>query len=55
VWDLFTAAGYDVGGAQLAASRIAPLPDGGLRLAATNPVVVVWGYRAWLPAGREAR
>jgi precorrin-6Y C5,15-methyltransferase (decarboxylating) len=38
-------AGYAVDGVQLAASRLAPLPDGGLRLAATNPVTVLWGVR----------
>jgi precorrin-6Y C5,15-methyltransferase (decarboxylating) len=37
------AAGYAVDGVQLAASRLAPLPDGAVRLAATNPIVLVWG------------
>jgi precorrin-6Y C5,15-methyltransferase (decarboxylating) len=37
------AAGRRVGGAQLAASRLAELPDGAVRLAATNPITVVWG------------
>ena len=38
-------AGYAVDGVQLAASRLAPLPDGAVRLAALNPVVLVWGTR----------
>jgi precorrin-6Y C5,15-methyltransferase (decarboxylating) len=36
-------AGYAVDGSQLQANRLAALPDGGHRLAATNPVTVVWG------------
>lgn len=39
------AAGYDVSGVQLSASRLAELPDGSSRLAATNPVVLVFGTR----------
>lgn len=39
------AAGYTVDGVQLAASRLAPLPDGAVRLAATNPITIVWGVR----------
>ncbi len=39
------AAGYRVEGVQLAASRLAELTDGAVRLAATNPVTVLWGYR----------
>ncbi len=39
------AAGHEVDGVQLAASRLAELPDGGLRLAATNPVLLLWGQR----------
>ena len=39
------AGGYAVDGVQLAASRLAPLPDGAVRLAATNPIVLVWGER----------
>jgi precorrin-6Y C5,15-methyltransferase (decarboxylating) len=41
-----TGAGYAVDGVQLAASRLAPLPGGALRLAAINPVTVLWGVRA---------
>lgn len=37
--------GFVVGGSQLAASRIADLPGGSLRFAATNPVVVLAGER----------
>jgi precorrin-6Y C5,15-methyltransferase (decarboxylating) len=44
-WEALAAAGMDVGGTQLAASRLRPLPDGRLRLAATNPVTIVWGWR----------
>jgi precorrin-6B C5,15-methyltransferase / cobalt-precorrin-6B C5,C15-methyltransferase len=40
---LLRGAGYTVEGAQLSASRLADLPDGSLRLAATNPVVVLTG------------
>lgn len=36
------AAGHDVDGVQLGASRLAELPDGSVRLAATNPVVLLW-------------
>jgi precorrin-6B C5,15-methyltransferase / cobalt-precorrin-6B C5,C15-methyltransferase len=38
-----TAAGYQVDGVQLQASRFAPLPDGSHRLAATNPVHLISG------------
>lgn len=38
-------AGHQVDGVQLAASRLAELPDGSVRLAATNPVLVLWGQR----------
>lgn len=39
------AAGHQVDGVQLAASRFAELPDGAVRLAATNPIVLIWGWR----------
>lgn len=39
------AAGYGVEGVQLAASRLAELPDGAVRLAATNPITILWGTR----------
>ncbi|SCL46577.1 precorrin-6Y C5,15-methyltransferase (decarboxylating) [Micromonospora chersina] len=40
---LLRAAGYAVDGCQLAAARLADLPGGSLRLAATNPVVLLTG------------
>ena len=39
-------AGYAVDGVQLSAARLAPLPDGASRLAATNPVFLLWGQRS---------
>ncbi|MDT7616807.1 MAG: precorrin-6B C5,15-methyltransferase / cobalt-precorrin-6B C5,C15-methyltransferase [Pseudonocardiales bacterium] len=39
------AAGHAVDGVQIAASRLSPLPDGAVRLAATNPITVLWGVR----------
>ncbi|RNL87302.1 precorrin-6y C5,15-methyltransferase (decarboxylating) subunit CbiE [Halostreptopolyspora alba] len=41
--DTLVAHGYTVEGTQLQASRLADLPNGSLRLAATNPVTLVWG------------
>ncbi|QBI55402.1 precorrin-6y C5,15-methyltransferase (decarboxylating) subunit CbiE [Streptomonospora litoralis] len=41
--DLLTSAGYTVGGSQMQASRLADLPNGSLRLAAANPVTLLWG------------
>ncbi|MGH3549481.1 MAG: precorrin-6y C5,15-methyltransferase (decarboxylating) subunit CbiE [Pseudonocardiaceae bacterium] len=38
-------AGHQVDGVQLAASRFAELPDGSVRLASTNPVLLLWGWR----------
>ena len=38
-----TRAGYAAEGTQLQANRLTPLPDGTHRLAATNPVFVLWG------------
>ncbi|GAA5136679.1 precorrin-6y C5,15-methyltransferase (decarboxylating) subunit CbiE [Pseudonocardia adelaidensis] len=38
-------AGLAVDGVQLAASRFADLPDGSVRLAATNPITILWGTR----------
>jgi precorrin-6Y C5,15-methyltransferase (decarboxylating) len=37
--------GYRVSGTMVQASRLAALPDGTHRLAATNPVTVMWGER----------
>jgi precorrin-6B C5,15-methyltransferase / cobalt-precorrin-6B C5,C15-methyltransferase len=42
---LLTAHGYQAGGVQLQASRLSSLPNGQLRLAAENPVFIVWGHR----------
>ncbi|WP_232662285.1 precorrin-6y C5,15-methyltransferase (decarboxylating) subunit CbiE [Pseudonocardia sp. TRM90224] len=42
---LLVEAGYEVDGVQLAASRFAPLPGGAVRLAATNPITILWGTR----------
>jgi len=44
-WRALAAAGYDVAGAQLQASRLSPLPDGVTRLAAQNPVFILRGER----------
>jgi precorrin-6Y C5,15-methyltransferase (decarboxylating) len=41
--DVLAAAGYRVDGTLLQSSRLARLPDGTHRLAATNPVFVLWG------------
>jgi len=43
--DLLTALGYHPEGVQLQASRLAPLPNGTLRLAAENPVFVLHARR----------
>ncbi len=37
--------GYRVDGVQLAASRFADLPGGSVRLAAVNPILLLWGMR----------
>ncbi|HEY0717800.1 MAG TPA: precorrin-6Y C5,15-methyltransferase (decarboxylating) subunit CbiT, partial [Streptosporangiaceae bacterium] len=50
VCDLLTGLGYTPGGTQLQASRLSALPGGSLRLAALNPVFVLWADRA-APAG----
>jgi precorrin-6Y C5,15-methyltransferase (decarboxylating) len=44
--DILTAQGYHPEGTQLQASRLTPLPTGSLRLAAENPVFVLWADRA---------
>jgi precorrin-6B C5,15-methyltransferase / cobalt-precorrin-6B C5,C15-methyltransferase len=41
--DVLRGAGYRVDGSQLHANRLVALPDGAHRLAATNPVTVLWG------------
>jgi precorrin-6Y C5,15-methyltransferase (decarboxylating) len=40
--EVLSDAGYAVDGTLLQASRLAPLPDGALRLAAANPVFLLW-------------
>jgi precorrin-6Y C5,15-methyltransferase (decarboxylating) len=42
---LLAGQGYRTEGVQLQASRLAPLPGGNHRLAAQNPVFVLWGQR----------
>lgn len=46
VSEVLGAGGYAVDGALLQASRLAPLPGGAHRLAAINPVVVLWGKQS---------
>ncbi|GIH67859.1 precorrin-6y C5,15-methyltransferase (decarboxylating) subunit CbiE [Sphaerimonospora thailandensis] len=43
--DALRAASYDVGGVAINAGRFADLPGGATRLAAVNPVFLVWGHR----------
>jgi precorrin-6Y C5,15-methyltransferase (decarboxylating) len=43
--DLLADLGYHAEGVQLQASRLTPLPGGSLRLAAENPIFVLWGQR----------
>ena len=49
-----TAAGYAAGGALVQAARLAPLPGDVHRLAAANPVFLLWGAApgATEPVGR---
>jgi precorrin-6B C5,15-methyltransferase / cobalt-precorrin-6B C5,C15-methyltransferase len=42
VMEVLGDAGYTVDGTLLQASRLAPLPDGAHRLAAANPVFLLW-------------
>jgi len=44
--DLLAAQGYEPHGVQLQASRLTPLPNKSLRLAAQNPVFVLWGQKS---------
>jgi precorrin-6B C5,15-methyltransferase / cobalt-precorrin-6B C5,C15-methyltransferase len=48
--DLLTSLGYTTEGTQLQASRLSPLPGGSLRLAALNPVFVLWADRLAAPS-----
>jgi precorrin-6Y C5,15-methyltransferase (decarboxylating) len=45
VREALTAAGFDCDGVLLQSSRLAPLPGDVTRLAATNPVFLLWGAR----------
>jgi len=45
VADLLTGLGYRVDGSQIQAARLAGLPGGSFRLAAVNPVFVIWAER----------
>jgi precorrin-6Y C5,15-methyltransferase (decarboxylating) len=45
VCDVLEAAGYPADGTLLQSSRLARLPDGSHRLAAANPVFLLWGAR----------
>ena len=45
VMEALAGAGYTVDGTLLQASRLAPLPDGAHRLAAANPVFLLWAAR----------
>ncbi len=38
--------GYETGGVQLCAARLADLPGEMTRLAAQNPIFVIWGSRS---------
>ncbi|AHI00591.1 bifunctional cobalt-precorrin-7 (C(5))-methyltransferase/cobalt-precorrin-6B (C(15))-methyltransferase [Kutzneria viridogrisea] len=44
--DALREAGYAVEGVQLSAARISELPDGASRLAAVNPVTLLWGVKS---------
>ncbi|MCW2886047.1 MAG: precorrin-6y C5,15-methyltransferase (decarboxylating), CbiE subunit [Streptosporangiaceae bacterium] len=45
VFDALTAEGFETAGVQLSAARLSPLPGDVHRLAATNPVFVIWGSK----------
>ncbi|MEU6086232.1 precorrin-6y C5,15-methyltransferase (decarboxylating) subunit CbiE [Streptomyces sp. NPDC047085] len=49
--EALTSAGFDCDGVLLQSSRLAPLPGDVTRLAATNPVFLLWGVRT--PASSE--
>jgi len=58
VCEMLAGSGYEVNGTQLQAARLAGLPGGSLRLAAANPVFVIWadqGKEPGLPAGPTAQ
>jgi precorrin-6Y C5,15-methyltransferase (decarboxylating) len=45
VLDVLDQQGFSPEGSQLSVSRLSALPDGSHRLAASNPVFVLWGVR----------
>ncbi|MEV1083065.1 precorrin-6y C5,15-methyltransferase (decarboxylating) subunit CbiE [Streptomyces sp. NPDC050211] len=49
VREALTAAGFSCDGVLLQSSRLAPLPGDVTRLAATNPVFLLWGVRPQVP------
>jgi precorrin-6B C5,15-methyltransferase / cobalt-precorrin-6B C5,C15-methyltransferase len=49
VTEALVGAGYTVDGTLLQASRLAPLPDGAHRLAAANPVFLLWAQPSSQP------
>ncbi|MFF3381081.1 precorrin-6y C5,15-methyltransferase (decarboxylating) subunit CbiE [Streptomyces sp. NPDC002680] len=53
VREALTGAGLDCDGVLLQSSRLAPLPGGVTRLAATNPVFLLWGTRLTTPPDRD--
>ncbi len=58
VCEMLAGSGYEVNGTQLQAARLTGLPGGSLRLAAANPVFVIWadrGKEPGLPAGPTAQ
>ena len=58
VCEMLAGSGYEVNGTQLQAARLTGLPGGSLRLAAANPVFVIWagqGKEPGLPAGLRAQ
>ena len=58
VCEMLAGSGYEVAGTQLQAARLAGLPGGSLRLAAANPVFVIWADQAaepGLPTGPTAQ
>ena len=58
VCEMLAGSGYEVNGTQLQAARLAGLPGGSLRLAAANPVFVIWadqGREPGLPGGPTAQ
>lgn len=55
VCEILTRAGYSAEGTQLQASRLTKLPSGSIRLAALNPVIVIWGDACSVPGATAPR